>query len=99
LSPQDAQDALDAQLPVSRLSRSARWALGVGVALMCAIGLVLMFLLALATNNREVYERNYNWLFTMNVLVAAVLLGLLLWGGVRLALRLRRGRFGSRLLL
>lgn len=93
------QDLQDAQLPVSRLSRSARWALGVGVALMCAIGLVLMFLLALATNNREVYERNYNWLFTMNVLVAAVLLGLLLWGGVRLALRLRRGRFGSRLLL
>jgi len=96
LSEHDVQDA---QLPVSRLSRSARWALGVGVALMCAIGLVLMFLLALATNNREVYERNYNWLFTMNVLVAAVLLGLLLWGGVRLALRLRRGRFGSRLLL
>ena len=99
MSVQDKTDAVDAPLPVSRLSRSARWALGVAVALMCAIGLVLMFLLALATNNREVYERNYNWLFTMNVLVAAVLLGLLLWGGVRLALRLRRGRFGSRLLL
>lgn len=84
---------------VPRWSRSARWALGVGGALMCAIGLVLMFLLALATNNREVYERNYGWLFSMNVLVAAVLLGVLLWGGVRLALRLRRGRFGSRLLL
>ncbi len=88
-----------AAMPASRWSRTARWAVGVGVALMCAIGLVLMFLLALATNNREAYERNYNWLFTMNVLVAAVLLGLLLWGGVRLALRLRRGRFGSRLLL
>ncbi len=99
MSVRNAPDAANAPLPVSRLSRSARWALGVGVALMCAIGLVLMFLLALATNNREVYERNYNWLFTMNVLVAAVLLGLLLWGGVRLALRLRRGRFGSRLLL
>lgn len=88
-----------AAMPASRWSRTVRWAVGVGVALMCAIGLVLMFLLALATNNREAYERNYNWLFTMNVLVAAVLLGLLLWGGVRLALRLRRGRFGSRLLL
>ena len=87
-----------APMPASRWSRTLRWAVGVGVALMCAIGLVLMFLLALATNNREVYERNYNWLFTLNVLVAAVLLGLLLWGGVRLALRLRRGRFGSRLL-
>ena len=90
---------VDPPVAVSPWTRSARWALGVGVALMCAMGLVLMFLLALATNNREVYERNYNWLFAMNVLVAAVLLGLLLWGGVRLALRLRRGRFGSRLLL
>ncbi|MCT9812532.1 ATP-binding protein [Acidovorax sp. Be4] len=85
--------------PAVRLSRSARWALGVGVGLMCAIGLVLLFLLTLATNNRDVYERNYNWLFTVNVLVAAVLLGVLLWGGLRLAVRLRRGRFGSRLLL
>ena len=85
--------------PASRLSRNARWALGAGVGLMCAIGLVLMFLLTLATNNRDVYERNYSWLFTVNVLVAAVLLGVLLWGGLRLALRLRRGRFGSRLLL
>ena len=92
---------MNANPPVAlpRRTRTLRWAVGVGVALMCAIGLVLMFLLALATNNREVYERNYNWLFAMNVLVAAVLLGLLLWGGVRLALRLRRGRFGSRLLL
>lgn len=88
--------AHSAALP--RWSRSARWALGVGVALMCAIGLVLMFLLTLATNNRDVYERNYSWLFALNVLVAAVLLGVLLWGGLRLALRLRRGRFGSRLL-
>jgi len=88
-----------AATPAARRSRAMRWAVGVGAALVTAIGLVLMFLLALATNNREAYERNYNWLFTMNVLVAAVLLGLLLWGGVRLALRLRRGRFGSRLLL
>ncbi|MET1114370.1 MAG: ATP-binding protein [Comamonas sp.] len=90
---------MDPPVAVSRWTRTGRWAVGVGVALMCAMGLVLMFLLALATNNREVYERNYTWLFTMNVLVAAVLLGMLLWGGVRLALRLRRGRFGSRLLL
>ena len=85
--------------PPTQWPRSARWVLAVAVALMCAIGLVLMFLLALATNNRDVYERNYSWLFALNVLVAAVLLGVLLWGGLRLALRLRRGRFGSRLLL
>ncbi len=40
-----------------------------------------------ATNNRALYERNYAWLFGVNVLVAALLLGVLLWMGVRLALR------------
>ena len=42
---------------------------------MTAIGLVLLFLLTLATNNRALYERNYAWLFGVNVLVAALLLG------------------------
>ena len=53
----------------------------------------------MATNNRLSYERNYNWLFAANVLVAGLLLLVLLWGGLRLALRLKRGRFGSKLLL
>lgn len=83
----------------ARSSSAVRWVLGVGVAIMCAIGLVLMFLLTLATNNRALYERNYAWLFGVNVLVAGVLLGVLLWVAVRLLLRLKRGRFGSRLLI
>lgn len=80
-------------------SRAIRWAIGVGVAVMCAIGLVLMFLLTLATNNRALYERNYNWLLGVNILVALLLLSVLIWVGTRLVVRLRRGRFGSRLLL
>ncbi|RYF01119.1 MAG: HAMP domain-containing protein [Comamonadaceae bacterium] len=80
-------------------SRAIRWAVGVGVAVMCAIGLVLMFLLTLATNNRALYERNYNWLLGVNILVALLLLSVLIWVGTRLVVRLRRGRFGSRLLL
>jgi nitrogen fixation/metabolism regulation signal transduction histidine kinase len=80
-------------------SSTVRWVLGVGVAIMCAIGLVLMFLLTLATNNRALYERNYVWLFGVNVLVAGLLLAVLLWVAARLMLRLRQGRFGSRLLL
>lgn len=83
----------------SGMSRAARWAVGVGVLLMAVVGMLLLFLLTLATNNRLAYERNYNWLLGANVLVAALLLAVLLWGGVRLAIRLRRGRFGSRLLL
>ena len=36
----------------ARQSRAVRWAVGVGAAIMSAIGLVLLFLLTLATNNR-----------------------------------------------
>ena len=66
---------------------------------MCAIGLVLLFLLMQTTNNRELYERHYAWLFGLNVLVAATLALVLLWMSVRLALRWRQRKFGSRLLL
>ena len=54
-----------------RPSNAVRWALGVGAAVMVAIGLVLLFLLTLTTNNRVLYERNYAWLFGINVVVAA----------------------------
>ena len=80
-------------------SRAMRWTLGVGVAAMSAIGLVLLFLLTQATNNRELYERNYQLLFQLNVVVAVLLLGAIAWIALRLGLRLRQGRFGSRLLV
>ncbi|MFN3376816.1 MAG: ATP-binding protein [Burkholderiaceae bacterium] len=82
-----------------RTSSAVRWVLGVGAAIAAAIGLVLLFLLTLATNNRALYERNYAWLFGVNVLVAGLLLAVLAWIGVRLLIRLRRGQFGSRLLV
>jgi nitrogen fixation/metabolism regulation signal transduction histidine kinase len=66
---------------------------------MTAIGLVLLFLLTQATNNRELYERNYARLFTVNMVVAALLLLIIGWIIGRLLSRLRRKRFGSRLLL
>jgi nitrogen fixation/metabolism regulation signal transduction histidine kinase len=80
-------------------SRAWRWAIVVGIAVAIGIGIVLMFLLTQATNNREFYERNYGRLFALNMVVAGVLLVVILWGFVRLASRLRRGKFGSRLLL
>ncbi|RGE39836.1 HAMP domain-containing protein [Comamonas testosteroni] len=83
----------------ARWSRATRWAVGTGVVLMVVVGILLLFLLTMATNNRLSYERNYNWLFAANVLVAGLLMLVLLWGGLRLALRLKRGRFGSKLLL
>ena len=80
-------------------SRAMRWAVGIGVAVMVALGLVLLFLLTQATNNRELYERNYARLFVLNVVVAALLVAVIAWVIVRLLLRLRRGKFGSRLLV
>ncbi|MGE3349279.1 MAG: ATP-binding protein [Ramlibacter sp.] len=80
-------------------SRAVRWAVGIGVAAMALIGVMLIFLLTLATNNRELYERNYGRLLVINVIVAAVLLVVILWVVARLLLRLRRGKFGSRLLV
>nr|WP_236599084.1 ATP-binding protein [Ramlibacter monticola] len=80
-------------------SRAWRWAIVVGVAVAAGIGIVLMFLLTQATNNREFYERNYGRLFVLNMVVAGVLLAVILWVFVRLASRLRRKKFGSRLLV
>ncbi len=80
-------------------SRALRWALGLGAAVMVAIGLVLLFLLTQATNNRELYERNYGRLFAINVAVAGLLLLVIAWVVVRLISRLVRKKFGSRLLV
>ena len=80
-------------------SRTVRWAIGVGAATVVSIGLVLLFLLTDATDNRALYERNYVKLFSVNVVVAVMLLAVIGWIGLRLFVRLRRGRFGSRLLM
>ncbi len=76
-----------------------RWLMVVSAAVVLGLGLVLLFLLTQATDNRELYERNYNQLFCLNVVVAALLMGVIVWLAVRLLLRLRQGKFGSRLLL
>ena len=82
-----------------RRARALRWAVGVGAAFITAIGLVLMFLLAQATNNRALYERNYARLFGLNVVVAGLLILVIGWVAFRLFKRLRQGKFGSRLLI
>jgi nitrogen fixation/metabolism regulation signal transduction histidine kinase len=62
-------------------------------------GLVLAFLLAVATNNRDFYEQHYVWLFWVNVAVAALLVLVIAVTAIRLSVRVLRGKFGSRLLL
>ena len=83
----------------ARTARGVRWALGIGGAAMMAIALVLMFLLTQATNNQALYEQNYARLFIVNVVVAVALLLVIGWVAWRLISRLRRGKFGSRLLV
>ena len=80
-------------------SPAFRWTVGVGAGVVVALGLVLLFLLTQATGNRELYERNYTLLFGLNVAVAALLVLVIGWIALRLVLRLRQGRFGSRLLV
>ena len=81
------------------MTKSARW--GWTVALIAAVGavLVLAFVLSFSTAEAGFYEREFVWLFWINVAVAVLLLLVVLGAGLRLALRLRRGKFGSRLLL
>lgn len=80
-------------------SRVVRRAIAIGSVMMVLIGLMLLYLLTQATNNRELYENNYNTLFVINVVVANLLVGAIVWVGYRLLIRLRQGRFGSQLLL
>jgi nitrogen fixation/metabolism regulation signal transduction histidine kinase len=85
--------------PVRRKTASLRWAVIAALVFMTGLGMVLLFLLTLATRNRALYEQNFGWLVGVNLGVAAVLGGAILWLGVRLARRFKRGKFGSRLLV
>jgi nitrogen fixation/metabolism regulation signal transduction histidine kinase len=73
--------------------------LTIGAATMMAVASVLMFLLALATNNQTRFEQYYERLLYLNIGVAAIFLLVIAWAVWRLISRLRRGKFGSRLLI
>ena len=87
-----------AQNPAKR-SVQVRWAVLGALVFMTGLGLVLLFLLTLATRNRVLYEQHFTWLAGLNVAVAALLFVAIVWLAVRLALRFRLRKFGSRLLL
>ena len=80
-------------------SRTLRWTVSVGMGVTAALALVLLFLLTQATDNRQLYERNYVLLYRLNIAVAVLLAVVIGWVALRLGLRLKRGRFGSRLLV
>jgi nitrogen fixation/metabolism regulation signal transduction histidine kinase len=81
------------------MTKAQRWGWLISTVAATGAGLVLAFLLSIATNNPTLYERHYVWLFWVNVTVATLLVLVIGIAGVRLMLRVRRGKFGSRLLL
>ena len=80
-------------------SPAFRWTVGIGAGVIVALGLVMLYLLTQATGNRELYERNYAVLLGLNIGVAVLLVAVIGWIAFRLVLRVRQGRFGSRLLV
>ena len=81
------------------MTKSSRWAWVISSVAITGVGMVLIFLLSIATNRPSLYERHYVWLFWVNVTAAALLLAVIVVAGTRLMLRVRRGKFGSKLLL
>ena len=79
--------------------KATRWAWIVSLVAVTGAALVLAFLLSFATNSPALYERHYLWLFWLNVAVAALLALVIVIASARLVARLRRRKFGSRLLL
>jgi len=80
------------------MTRTARWAWIVSLVAATGTALVLAFVLALSAQG-AFYERHFAWLFWVNVAVAVLLVAVIGAVVVRLAIRVRRGKFGSRLLI
>jgi len=76
------------------VTRLLRYVLVVGGAVIS----ILLFMLASASENSNLFERNYPWLLILNALVAAALLTLVTLLLIRLYKRYKRGKFGSKLM-
>ena len=82
------------------MSRSSlRWTVLIALLAIGGTVLVLAFLLSIATNNRVLYERHYEWLLWVNIGVAASLGLVIVAALAQLVRRMRHGKFGSRLLV
>jgi len=81
------------------VSKSTRWSLIVALVAATGVALILAYVVSFADPEAQVDERRFVWLFWVNVAVAGLLALVVALASVRLWLRLRRGKFGSRLLL
>src|SRR4029450_11186435 len=81
------------------MTKATRWAWIVSTVAVTGVALILAFVVSLTSNGRGFYERNFVWLFWLNVAVAALLVVVILFAALRLTVRMRHRKFGSRLLL
>ena len=81
------------------MTKAARWGWTVAALATTGAVLVLAFVLSISGPESPRYERQFAWLFWINVAVAALLTLVIGVVAARMVLRLRRGKFGSRLLL
>ncbi len=76
----------------------SRWTWILAAVVATGAALILAFVVSFATPG-GFYERHFVWLFWVNAAVALLLALVLLLAARRLAARLKRGKFGSRLLI
>ena len=81
------------------MTTSARWAWIIAVVAATGAALVLAFVLSFSSQGGGFYERHFVWLFGVNVAVAVLLSLVIGIVTIRLAVRVRRGKFGSKLLI
>jgi nitrogen fixation/metabolism regulation signal transduction histidine kinase len=81
------------------VTTSTRWGWIVAIVACTGAALVLAFVLSFGTQGGGLYEKHFVWLFWVNVAVAALLTLVIGVVALRLAVRVRRGKFGSRLLI
>ena len=72
------------------MNRNARWVWGVATVAVVGAALVLAFVLSLTGQAEGFYERNFVWLFWLNVAIAGLLFVVVAVALVRLAQRQRR---------
>jgi len=81
------------------VSNSARWAWVIAIVAATGTALVLAFVISFSSQGGGFYERHFVWLFWLNVAVAVLLTLVIAVVALRLAVRVRRGKFGSKLLI
>jgi nitrogen fixation/metabolism regulation signal transduction histidine kinase len=81
------------------MTKAARWAWTVALVAVTGVVLVLSFVLSLALEGDGGLERHFVWLFWLNVAVAVLLAMIIGFVAVRLIVRVRLRKFGSRLLM